>query len=44
VVLDLGAAAPNLSGVHVIDRPRPMYLAEPALSLAGDVLKGAGMP
>ncbi|HTT41497.1 MAG TPA: 23S rRNA (uridine(2552)-2'-O)-methyltransferase RlmE [Steroidobacteraceae bacterium] len=38
----LSDMAPNLSGVDVIDHPRAMYLAELALDLAGDVLKGGG--
>ena len=38
----LSDMAPNLSGVDVIDQPRAMYLAELALDLAGDVLKGGG--
>jgi 23S rRNA (uridine2552-2'-O)-methyltransferase len=38
----LSDMAPNLSGVDVIDQPRAMYLAELALQLAGDVLKGGG--
>ena len=38
----LSDMAPNLSGVDAIDQPRAAYLAELALSLAGDVLKGGG--
>jgi len=38
----LSDMAPNLSGVDVIDQPRAMDLAELALDLAGDVLKGGG--
>jgi 23S rRNA (uridine2552-2'-O)-methyltransferase len=42
VDLVLSDMAPNLSGVDVIDAPRSMYLAELALDLAGEVLKGGG--
>jgi 23S rRNA (uridine2552-2'-O)-methyltransferase len=38
----LSDMAPNLSGVDVIDQPRAMYLAELALQMAQDVLKGGG--
>jgi 23S rRNA (uridine2552-2'-O)-methyltransferase len=38
----LSDMAPNLSGVDVIDQPRAMYLAELALQMAQDVLKGDG--
>ena len=38
----LSDMAPNLSGVDAIDQPRALDLAELALSLAQDVLKGGG--
>jgi 23S rRNA (uridine2552-2'-O)-methyltransferase len=38
----LSDMAPNLSGVDAIDQPRAMYLAELALQMAQDVLKGGG--
>jgi 23S rRNA (uridine2552-2'-O)-methyltransferase len=38
----LSDMAPNLSGVDVIDQPRALDLAELALSMAQDVLKGGG--
>jgi 23S rRNA (uridine2552-2'-O)-methyltransferase len=42
VDLLLSDMAPNLSGVDVIDQPRAVYLAELALQMAQDVLKGGG--
>lgn len=38
----LSDMAPNLSGVDAIDQPRAVYLAELALQMAQDVLKGGG--
>lgn len=38
----LSDMAPNLSGVDVIDQPRALYLAELALQMGQDVLKGGG--
>ncbi len=42
VDLVLSDMAPSMSGMDVIDQPRAMYLAELALDMAGEVLKGGG--
>jgi 23S rRNA (uridine2552-2'-O)-methyltransferase len=42
VDLVLSDMAPAMSGVDAIDQPRAMHLAELALDMAGEVLKGGG--
>jgi 23S rRNA (uridine2552-2'-O)-methyltransferase len=34
--------APNITGVHAVDQPRAMYLAELAVDFAGEVLRPGG--